>query len=175
MHHLLFEARAPRASLARPSRWRVAWVGLLAALATACDGDDDTTTTEPFSLCDERFDTPYDEIVTGLTKDGDNGVVKVRYVSSSPAPPAEGDNAWTVQLLDASGAPLGEGAVTKVQPFMPDHGHGTMVVPSMSAMDADGRVEVSAIDFRMPGVWTLTFTVETAGQIDAATFGICID
>lgn len=126
------------------------------------------------SICDE-FTTAYEEITTGLTKVGDAGIVHVRYVSSAPAPPAEDGNSWTVQLLDASETPLSEGSVTKVQPFMPDHGHGTTVVPTISDMDGDGMVSVDDVDFRMPGVWTLTFTVETSGQVDTATFSVCIN
>jgi hypothetical protein len=126
------------------------------------------------SICD-NFDTAYDTIVAGLTKTGANALLQVRYVSSSPAPPAEGDNQWTVQLLDMAGAPLTTGAMTKVKPWMPDHGHGTTIVPTMSAMDADGMVDVTDIDFRMPGVWTLTFTAETGGKVDTATFGVCIN
>ena len=78
------------------------------ALATSGCADEEEPEQEPFNICD-NFDTEYEDIVAGMTKMGDAGVVQVKYVSSTPAPPAEGDNSWTVQLLDASGAPLGAG------------------------------------------------------------------
>lgn len=145
---------------------------LLALSSSACANDEPES--EPFNICD-NFNTAYEDIVTGLTKEGDNGLVRVRYVSSTPAPPAEGDNTWTVQLTDTSDTPLADGAVTEVKPWMPDHGHGTTVEPTMSDMDGESMVDVNDIDFRMPGVWTLTFTVETGGQIDTATFNVCIN
>lgn len=152
------------------------WLAALAAVALfGCDADPgEETTQEPVSVC-ASSSSEYEDIVAGLTKAGANGIVQVKYVASTPAPPAEDDNRWTVQLLDMAGAPLADGAITDVKPWMPDHGHGTMVVPTMSDMDAEGMVDIEAIDFRMPGVWTLTFTVETAGQIDTATFGLCIE
>lgn len=151
------------------------WAFAVAALALfGCETETGEETTEPVSVCDNSS-SEHEDIIAGLTKEGTNAIVQVRYVASTPAPPAEDDNRWTVQLLDMTGAPLTDGAITDVKPWMPDHGHGTMVVPTMSDMDADGMVEIGAIDFRMPGVWTLTFTVETAGQIDTATFGLCIN
>ena len=151
---------------------RFAYLAGLLVLFAGCA--DETDPVETSNVCD-NFTTPYEEIVTGLTKEGDNGVVQVKYVSSVPAPPAEDDNSWRVQLLDASGNPLTAATVTKVQPFMPDHGHGTTVIPTIGDMDGESMVTVDAIDFSNPGVWTLTFTVETAGQVDTATFSACID
>jgi hypothetical protein len=57
---------------------------------------------------------------------------------------------------------------------MPEHAHGTSVVPLIGATDADGKVQVDEIDFRMVGVWTLTFSVEMGADLDTATFGVCI-
>lgn len=150
------------------------FAGALLLLAALGGCADETEPLETSNVCDS-FTTPYEDIVSGLTKVGDNGVVQVRYVSSVPAPPAEDDNSWRVQLLDASGNPLTAATVTKVQPFMPDHGHGTTVIPTIGDMDGESMVTVDDIDFRMPGVWTLTFTVETAGQVDTATFSACIN
>jgi hypothetical protein len=154
-------------------RYTTLFIAALSIFAIGgCNGEE--TEQEPFNICD-NFDTEYEDIQQGLTKDGENGLIEVKYVSSTPAPPAEGDNSWTVQLMDDSGTPLSDGAVTEVKPWMPDHGHGTQVEPSMSDMDTDGMVDVDNIDFRMPGVWTLTFTVETGGQVDTATFNVCIN
>jgi hypothetical protein len=142
-------------------------------VVAGCSGDDEES--QPaFNICD-NFTTAYDDIVTGLTKTGDNDLMQVRYVGSTPAPPLQGsDNAWTVQLLDMAGSPQPGATVTDVVPFMPEHSHGTSVVPVIGTTDGDGRVEVDSIDFRMVGVWTLTFTVESGTDIDTATFGVCI-
>lgn len=146
---------------------------LLLACLVGCS--DDETTPPTASICDE-FETPYDPYVAGLTKTGDSGVVRVELVEATPAPPAKGDNAWMVRILDSSGSPLPDATVTEVQPFMPEHGHGTSVIPAIGPTSGDGMVEVSAIDFRMAGVWTVTVEVETAaGETDRAVFGVCID
>jgi hypothetical protein len=146
-----------------------------AALIAGCGGEEDPVPPEqPKDACAE-FDTPHEDITIGLTKTGGSDLVKVAIVSLDPATPAEGEeNIWTVQLLDASDAPMPSAALTEVKPWMPEHGHGAQQPPVIGDTDADGQVEVSNIFFHMPGVWTMDFTVDDGGINDTATFGLCI-
>ena len=125
-------------------------------------------------ICDQ-FDTPCEDIVAGMVKVGDAGSMQVKLVSTAPAPPNKGKNVWTVALLDMNDAPLFDAIITKVRPWMPDHGHGASVSPEIGSTGADGTVTVSNIEFRMNGVWTLTFTIDNGGAADTVTFGIFID
>ena len=78
----------------------------------------------PFNICD-NFATAYEGYSAGLSKDGAAGKVRVTLVSAEPAPPGPGINAWQLQVSDASGTPLPDARLTKVKPWMPDHGHGS--------------------------------------------------
>jgi hypothetical protein len=143
----------------------------LALSVCACSDEGGTTTP---NQCEDS-PTATDEIGVGLTKAGASGTVQLKLMATEPAKPARGENRWTVQLLDSNGAPQASALVTRVRPWMPDHGHGTSVVPEIGDTDGEGFVAVDRIDFRMPGVWTLTFDVEQNGTSDSATFGVCID
>jgi hypothetical protein len=146
---------------------------LLALLLVAC-GDDEPPAPAA-SICD-KFDTPYDDYVAGLTKSGEVGIVQVALLDASPAPPAKGDNRWLVRVLDDEGGlPLAGATISDVRPWMPDHGHGTSVEPVIGAPGSDGDIEVDHIDFRMAGVWTVTFEVTTPSGDDRAVFAFCID
>jgi len=146
-------------------------------LATACGGEDEPEPEpQPKSIC-EDFETPYDDIKIGLVKAGDKELVQVELVTLTPAKPTEDEeNTWTVKLMDMSDAPMPDAQIMEVQPFMPDHGHGSQELPMIGDVNADGEVDVTNIYFQMPGVWTVTFTVDDgSGATDKVTFGVCID
>ncbi len=53
---------------------------------------------------------------------------------------------------------------------MPDMGHGTSIVPSMTA-NSDGTYTVQPLYLFMAGVWSITFTtVPASGPGDSAVF-----
>ena len=97
-------------------------------------------------------------------------------MSLSPATPVQNDeNVWTVKIMDMSDAPMPNADLMSVEPFMPDHGHGSQEVPAVGDTTAEGEVDVTNIFFQMPGVWTVTFTVDDGtGATDKVTFGVCI-
>jgi hypothetical protein len=103
-----------------------------------------------------------------------NGAMGLHVVlaSSDPAPPSKGDNQWVVELLDASNAPV-DGATISVTPYMPDHGHGSSIIPTVTPMGG-GKYEVDHVNLFMPGVWQVTFVVTTAATSDQAAFTLCI-
>ena len=103
-------------------------------------------------------------------------MVQIELVSLSPATPVQNDeNVWTVKVMDMGDAPMPAATVMSVEPFMPDHGHGSQQVPTVGDTSAEGEVDVSNMFFQMPGVWTVTFTVDDGtGATDKVTFGVCI-
>lgn len=124
------------------------------------------------STCDA--DPRAEAYVAGMTQQSQEGRFALQLLQSDPAPPAKGDNTWDIRLLDATGASL-DGATIDVQPFMPDHGHGTsldaVVVPASSGK---GEYSISPVNLWMPGLWQVTLHVEAAELSDDVVLGFCI-
>jgi len=89
-------------------------------------------------------------------------------VQSTPAPPSRGNDTWTVKVLSGSGAPLTNLDLSAAA-FMPDHGHGSSVVPSVTS-NGDGTYAVAPLYFFMPGVWRVTLSDADGGS--SATSGV---
>jgi hypothetical protein len=149
-----------------------------ALVAAACSSSDDGTsgtsgtsgTTTP-SAC--ASDTRKDTYIAGLSKPT-AGALSVKLVEATPAPPAKQSNTLMLQVVDTAGAPV-EGATLSVTPFMPDHGHGSSVKPTVTPKGG-GTYEVTNVYLPMPGLWRLTVTVQmpNVAPQDAA-FSFCID
>ncbi len=94
-------------------------------------------------------------------------------VQANPAPPAQGINTWTLRVADSSGQALPNLALS-VDPFMPDHGHGSSV-RAQANPNGDGTYTITPLYFFMPGVWRITFTnTVDAGIGDSAVFFFCV-
>jgi hypothetical protein len=121
-----------------------------------------------------QSDPRVDTYVANLTKASTSGALKVTLVSSDPAPPAKGSNTWIIRAADGSGAPMTNAPLT-VTPFMPDHGHGSSVVATITPQ-ADGSYNVAPLYLFMPGVWRITFTLPAtdAGAAQSVDFFFCI-
>lgn len=139
----------------------------LVAAPAACGGDhsDDAV--------DCAKDSRAEEIVAGMEKTGDRGMVSFRLVSASPSPPQRPDNTW-ILALSTSGNPL-IGATAGVTLFMPDHAHGTQIKPVISPGETPGTYKFEPLNLWMPGLWELTFEATPAGgSKDRAVFRVCI-
>jgi hypothetical protein len=115
--------------------------------------------------------SPYD---AGLAASSQDGTLRAVLVGAAPAPPSVGMNTWTLSIEDATGAAIA-GATLTIDPFMPDHGHGSPLVP-VSTANADGTYTVSQLYFFMAGVWRVGVT---AAQGDASApetvdFFLCV-
>ncbi len=97
--------------------------------------------------------------------------LKLVLVSSDPAPPTKGNNNWMLKVLDAAGAPV-MGATLDVKPFMPDHGHGTSIVPTITP--AGDAYKVDNVNLFMAGLWQVTITVSAGMKSDFGVFSFCI-
>jgi hypothetical protein len=108
-----------------------------------------------------------------LPRKSTSGAFTAVLVSSVPGPPIKGSNDWTVQILDASGAPVDGLTMTGV-PRMPDHTHPTSVKPVVTAKGG-GLYDVSPVYLFMPGYWETTLTFQTQGGVkDTVVFPFCI-
>jgi hypothetical protein len=134
----------------------------------AVAGDDDGGTVS--CQDDPRVDT----YVANLARSSASGALKVTLVSGDPAPPAKGTNAWVVRIEDASGAPM-PSAPLSVTPFMPDHGHGTSIVATITP-HGDGTYDVAPLYLFMPGVWRVTFAIaaDAGAAAQSVDFYFCI-
>lgn len=160
---------------------RVSFSALLAtaSLGACGGGDDDDGIDEPVATCAE--DTRDDEFVAGIEKTGGAGFT-LALVDSLPAPPQKGDNRWSLELRDPSGA-LMPGYTLESAASMPDHGHGSPI-EALVTDDGDGIYTLNPVNFFMPGYWETTITVVDPGEtesedddtdIDTVVFKFCID
>jgi hypothetical protein len=155
----------------------------LAALPTmagcsSSDGGDSSSGTTTMTVTTEDSPCATDprgqHYAVGLSGASADGSLKMSFVSANPAPPGEGENYWTLKVTDGSGAPL-TGATFDVKPWMPDHGHGSSIIPSMTPMSVPGEYDVGILEFFMPGIWQTTITEEgTTGAPEAVVFTFCV-
>jgi hypothetical protein len=125
-------------------------------------------------------DPRVDNYAAGLQRKGTAGAIVFRIARSDPAPPAKGTNTFVLQTFDNTGAltmvNLG------VNLMMPDHGHGTSVVPTITLDSATQSFTVTPLYLFMAGVWRIDFqafsTAADAGAgtlVDSASFFFCIE
>ena len=124
-----------------------------------------------FSCADETRD---DDYALGLSRSGER--VTVTFVDAMPAPPARGDNTWVLAISDpATGMPLDD-ATLSVEPYRPDHMHGTSIACNVTDAGTPGQVELAPVNLFMPGLWEvrLHFTLADATQ-ETVVFSFCVD
>lgn len=120
-------------------------------------------------------ETRDDVYAASLRKAGAGGLFDFVLVAATPAPPAKGDNSWTVEVDGiGGGAPL-TGASLTATPFMPDHGHGTPIVPVATPIEQPGQFQVTPINLWMPGLWQVTLEATTSAATDKAVYAFCIE
>lgn len=125
------------------------------------------------SLCasDSRAQT----YTAGMEQKGASGALTVKLDSINPNPVVKGNNEWKVTVVDAGGAPV-SGATITVKPYMPDHGHGSSIIPQVAAGADPGSYDVTLLNLFMPGIWQVTFTVTTSANVtDSAMFTFCVN
>jgi len=118
-----------------------------------------------------------DIYVAGIKKAGTAGRFDFALVGSTPSPPAQGDNLFVVQVIDANGdAAFGELSVTLE---MPEHGHPS---PKQPEIRFDAEREAFFLDpmrLFMVGLWRITFSFQSSAPSvplpDSAVFEFCID
>ena len=142
------------------------------SLLLSCCGDDNNTATAdatPDCTQDPRAQ-PYSQGMGVTAEDG----VQVVILDALPQPPVRFDNVWSIQLLDNLDQPLAADAF-RIEPYMPDHGHGTPKPPVPIDGEDVGVYDMGPFDLWMPGIWELRVAVDHEGTTSTATFTFCIE
>lgn len=149
---------------------------LLALLAAfGCDASDeeaadDDAMTEVGCAAETRADT----YALGLEKSG--STVRVQFVDALPAPPDRGDNTWVVRVLDlASGQPADD-VLLDVEPYMPDHNHGSSIATEVTPTGEPGELQLEPVNLFMPALWEVRLNFVRADDTrDQVVFRFCVD
>lgn len=142
-------------------------------LAAGCQSetDDASSSSAPEAGCSD--DPRAMTFSAGMTLPGSQNKLSVQIAAADPAPPARGNNTWTVRVLDDNGGMVNDMMELEVDPFMPDHGHGTSVKAQVT-IEPDGSATVTPLYLFMPGLWQITLGPHTPSSVDAAVFSFCI-
>ncbi len=136
----------------------------------AMHGSDDAGGALASVDCEEE--TRADSFTTGMNKSTKGGTV-VSLVEASPAPPARNNNDWVLELTDEEGELIVDAAIA-LNPFMPDHGHGSPREPVVKEL-GEGRYSAGPIAFFMPGYWSVEIEVRREElPAESVSFGFCI-
>lgn len=155
---------------------------LLAAFAAGCGSSDDDAGSDPSTSVSCTSDPRLDAYAGEMEKSGELGALQFRFSDFDPAQPARGNNTFHVQVVDAAGVPLSgdeadpEHVSLSVNLLMPDHGHGTSVVPRVT-FDA-GSFTLTPLYLFMPGVWRIELDAESGDAntlLDRVTLHFCIE
>jgi hypothetical protein len=98
---------------------------------------------------------------------------KFEVTDISPPPPSPGNMTWTLKVVDASGQPVTDATMATPKTWMPQHMHSSTAQPSVQA-NGDGTFTVTNLYLYMPGVWQVTFDVQSGSTADSAVFTFCL-
>ncbi len=144
----------------------------LGLMLCGCSAADDPLADASVSAPSSDATTPGDRYTPGLTKRGD--ALQFTLVEALPAPPQRGQNAWQVAVADLAGAPQA-GCAVSATVFMPEHGHGSPVPPTVVESETAGEYALTGIDLFMPRLWEVTLQATCAGGEDSAVFAFWIE
>jgi hypothetical protein len=96
---------------------------------------------------------PNDPLATATSDSGLTVVVR----TAPSQPPPRGTCTVELTITDAAGAPK-DGLAVDVTPWMPAHGHGASVRPTVIAKSG-GNYVVTDVSLFMPGEWELRTTI----------------
>ena len=161
-----------------------AFVVVLPALGAAMAGcgsggtSGPSTTDGMFSTCDtETRAMPYEP---GMQVQSSADKFTVKLLQSQPGPPIKGVNTWQVEVDETATGGALDNLDISILPWMPDHGHGTMVpvVVTPMASTGVGEYKLDPLYLYMSGLWQIKFTIVgtmvEGGTTDVAVISVCI-
>ena len=131
-------------------------------------GDDAGVDTGAVVGCDSPQEQTY---AANMQQAGASKVFTFVLVSSDPAPPADDNNTWVVQLLDVSGQPVTDATFTALA-TMPTMTHGTTPVTITS--NGDGTYTFTPLYFFMAGLWQVAIKATSGPDTDTTSFYFCV-
>jgi hypothetical protein len=130
-----------------PAHKRILEAGLVLAIALGAGACGEET---PVDVVPVFEGTPSQVVTT------DSGQLRVA-VRYWPQPQVVGLNAVELAMTDSAGQPV-DGLTIDVFPWMPAHGHGASVQPTITS-DRAGVFVASPLQLFMPGAWELRLTI----------------
>jgi hypothetical protein len=115
----------------------------------------------------ETRSTPYSP---GMVFAGASGVTVS--LTSTPAPPSQGDNTWTFTVKDSGGVVVPGATITASQEMV-DHGHGGVRAVVVTDLRG-GSYQAAPVNFNMPGYWETTLHVQKAPIDDRVVIKLCV-
>lgn len=171
--------------MTRPWSYRCAFLLCFAALG--CGGEEhDAADTDAGGASDaahvheeEEDDAPCPTTIptfeAGLTVAGRGGLISARVVSARPSSPQVFENDWVLEFIDASGTPIDDIKLTRVEPYMTVHGHGAGYDPTLTPLAEPGRVSLERINLKMPGPWEVRLSAESKRVgVDFIVMNVCV-
>ncbi|HEY3805721.1 MAG TPA: FixH family protein [Kofleriaceae bacterium] len=155
-------------------------LGLIGAAGAAACGSSNSTADADITTYDCADDTRAETYTVGDEHMGAAGMIDVKLMSADPAPPARGNNTWVMLLSSMSdgvvGAPMdGMESDIEVTPYMPDHMHGTPLVPQITPVDGQtGQYTLTPVNLWMPGLWATTIAVDLGSASDKVVYNFCL-
>lgn len=123
-------------------------------------------------------DTRVDHYTANLKKPGQKGIYTFQLSQSDPAPPAKGSNAFVLKIMGADGNAVSGQLLVSLK--MPDHGHGTSVVPKVTFDAATASYTITPLYLFMAGVWRIQFDAyagdpDAGPATDTVAFYFCVE
>lgn len=177
MTHVLPSKTPPRRLQPAHGMLSAAFIIALMALSACGDAPEPPASDEPFvaqettSLCADKLVLDSSEIQPKLQGE----LFTLTVMESAPKPWNVGENNWSIQVEDNSGA-LRDDATLSLSPYMPDHGHGVSPPSYTGISQGNGLFQVATFNLIMPGYWELTVLVTAPGLgSNEIVFQICAE
>jgi hypothetical protein len=154
------------------SRTTVFVVLLLPGLLGACGSSDPpgAAPTPPPNTCAKETRAPAysaGETFTGAAN------VTIALMDAMPAPPAQGDNTWTLDVKGPDGNPITDATITLAQRMVDHNGHPGPKTATITSLGG-GSYEAKPVGFSMTGYWENIFDVKTATLEDKVDVKVCV-
>lgn len=175
----LFLVRAARRRLARRSVVSRAMTVVTAVAVTAAGCSDDASDAMQPSARDAGMFAPCSKEIPpfedGLSALGEQGRVAVRLIEASRYPPRKYANEWVLALEGADGQALADAQVSRVETFMPVHGHYGRPPATVEALEQPGQLRAK-VHFTMRGPWEVRIAANAPelGE-DAIVLEVCVE
>ncbi len=149
------------------------WVAAAAALPACHSNSESTPPDADFVSCTgETRATPYQP---GMEVTSTHGTFLVKLLSNTYTDSTgtkdeafvKGNDVWTVETDMAATMTPADGLSIGVDPYMPDHGHGTTPVGVMP-VGSGGKYMMEPVNLYMAGYWEVTFTIVQTPPVDAS-------
>lgn len=101
----------------------------------------------------------------------DNKTFKLNLKPQADTIPIGSYHSWIINVRDGSGQPVPNARIG-VAGGMNSHGHGLPSQPIVTKYLQNGNYLIEGMLFNMPGLWSLSFFIQTHTQSDRGSFNV---